>query len=233
MTAITPFLFENETLVRVVLRDDEPWFVAADVCRVLGTKNPTQAIAALDDDERAMLNIGRQGEANLVSEGGMFTLILRCRDAMKRGTTPHRFRKWVTSEVLPSIRKTGAYRVESGGAAEPGSRAVPVLGRSAATHANLDLAEGFLGNHELRVLATIRNFQGADGFFDGGPNGTAAIAKVTGLTFATVDRIIFLLMTIGLIGVVPNRGCYLVPRDDVVARAIPFGIGATADASGE
>ena len=46
---------------------------------------------------------------NIVSESGMYTLILRCRDAVKKGSVPHRFRKWVTAEVLPAIRKTGKY----------------------------------------------------------------------------------------------------------------------------
>jgi prophage antirepressor-like protein len=106
---ITPFLFEGEAMVRVVDRDSAPWFVVADVCRVLEIKNPTQAAEALDDDERAMFNIGRQGEANCVSEGGLYTLVLRSRDATKPGTVAHRFRKWVTGEVLPAIRQTGGY----------------------------------------------------------------------------------------------------------------------------
>lgn len=64
-----------------------------------------------------MFNIGRSkvhgggGEVNIVSESGMYTLILRCRDAVKKGSVPHRFRKWVTAEVLPAIRKTGKYEV--------------------------------------------------------------------------------------------------------------------------
>lgn len=56
-----------------------------------------------------MFNIGRQGQANIISESGLYTLILRCRDAVKQGTTAWRFRKWVTNEVLPSIRKNGEY----------------------------------------------------------------------------------------------------------------------------
>ena len=62
-----------------------------------------------------MFNIGRSkvhgggGQVNIVSESGMYTLILRCREAVKKGSIPHRFRKWVTAEVLPQIRKTGSY----------------------------------------------------------------------------------------------------------------------------
>lgn len=107
--SVRPFLFEGDSLVRVIDRGADLWFVATDVCSALDIKNTTQAVAVLDEDERSMFNIGRQGEATIISEGGMFTLVLRCRDAVKPGTVPHRFRKWVTSEVLPSIRRTGQY----------------------------------------------------------------------------------------------------------------------------
>lgn len=59
-----------------------------------------------------MLNIGRQGNANVVTESGLYTLILRCRDAVKEGTFAYRFRVWVTNEVLPAIRKQGFYAVQ-------------------------------------------------------------------------------------------------------------------------
>ncbi|WP_406706935.1 Bro-N domain-containing protein [Sodalis sp.] len=110
MTAlsITPFTFEDH-LVRTVIINDEPWFVAVDVCSALDIKNLSKALKILDSDERSNFKLGRQGDANIISESGMFTLVLRCRDAVKQGTLPHRFRKWVTSEVLPSIRKTGMY----------------------------------------------------------------------------------------------------------------------------
>lgn len=116
-SGVTPFLFEGEHMLRAVWISDDPWFVAADACAVLGVKNPTQAVQALDDDERAMLNIGRQGEANVVSEGGLYTLILRSRLATTPGTVQHRFRKWVTGEVIPAIRKTGGYGPQQAGPA--------------------------------------------------------------------------------------------------------------------
>lgn len=98
---------DNE--IRVIDKNGEPWFVAQDVCSTLKIQNVTQALDRLDEDERSMFNIGRQGEANIVSESGMYTLVLRCRDAVNKGSVPHQFRKWVTAEVLPSIRKTGSY----------------------------------------------------------------------------------------------------------------------------
>jgi prophage antirepressor-like protein len=99
--------------VRICDRDGNPWFVAADVCRVLDIGNPSQAASRLDDDERDDLcltdTIGRQQRYAIVSESGLYTLILRSRQAVTPGTVQHRFRKWVTAEVIPSIRKTGGY----------------------------------------------------------------------------------------------------------------------------
>lgn len=110
------FNFESNS-IRTLAINNEPWFVAVDICRALNLSSPSMAIANLDDDEKYTLSltegiegVGKQvQELNLVSESGMYTLILRCRDAVKKGSVPHRFRKWVTSEVLPQIRKTGSY----------------------------------------------------------------------------------------------------------------------------
>ncbi|AOX08666.1 hypothetical protein Q5O_09780 [Pseudomonas putida JB] len=112
-TNVIPFNF-REHQVRTLVIAGEPWFVAADVCRVLEVGNTTQAVQALDEDERSMFNIGRQGNANLVNESGLYTLILRSRDAVKKGSKQHAFRKWVTAEVLPAIRKRGRYEDSKG-----------------------------------------------------------------------------------------------------------------------
>ncbi|EAA7333963.1 BRO-like protein [Salmonella enterica subsp. enterica serovar Johannesburg] len=103
------FKFESESSIRAVLLDGAPWFVASDVIKALQLTNATMSMKALDDDERSKLNLGRQGTANIISESGLYTLILRCRDAVTPGTIPYRFRKWVTGEVLPQIRRTGRY----------------------------------------------------------------------------------------------------------------------------
>lgn len=112
------FKFESNDAIRSVLIDGSPWFVAQDVCTALRIQNVTQALDKLDADERSMFNIGhehrsifdkRVKEINIVSESGLYTLILRCRDAVTPGTIPYRFRKWVTAEVLPQIRQTGRY----------------------------------------------------------------------------------------------------------------------------
>ena len=108
---LSTFNFESNS-IRTLAIDNEPWFVAKDVCDAIGLTNSRMSLIALDEDEKGVSLIytpsGKQ-EMNIVSESGMYTLILRCRDAVKKGSIPHRFRKWVTSEVLPQIRKTGSY----------------------------------------------------------------------------------------------------------------------------
>lgn len=99
----------NTNAIRIVMKDDDPWFVAADVCAVLGIKNTTQALSMLDKDEYSMFYIGYSGtrgnpNANAVNESGLYSLVLRSNKPEAR-----KFRKWVTAEVLPSIRKTGQY----------------------------------------------------------------------------------------------------------------------------
>ena len=103
------FNFESGSTIRAIMIDDNAWFVAADVCMALRIQNATQFVDRLESYERSMFNIGRQGSVNIISESGLYTLILRCRDATKPGTIPNRFKNWVTQEVLPQIRKTGNY----------------------------------------------------------------------------------------------------------------------------
>ena len=116
-TQVSTFNFEHSA-IRVIAINNEPWFVVKDICDTLDISNPSKAILNLDDDEKMIssdsnLKLGSAGNGAqslaLVSESGMYTLILRCRDAVKKGSVPHRFRKWVTAEVLPQIRKTGCY----------------------------------------------------------------------------------------------------------------------------
>ncbi len=92
--------------VRTIILDGEPYFVAKDVCDVLGHTNPSVAIQMLDDDERTKKSLGRQGDAWFVNESGLYNLIFR---SNKPEAKP--FRKWVTSEVLPALRRTGRYEV--------------------------------------------------------------------------------------------------------------------------
>ena len=117
---ITPFIFQlSENVkheVRIVDQSGNYWFVASDVCAALGLSNSRMAIQSLDADEKDDVSladtIGRKQNINIINESGLYTLILRCRDATTEGTVAHRFRKWVTAEVLPSIRKTGSYQAK-------------------------------------------------------------------------------------------------------------------------
>ena len=112
--APTPNTFNFESnAVRVVVRDGEPWFVAADLCAALHLD--ATAIRKLEEDEKGLHSMQTPGgmqSVAVISESGMYTLVLRCRDAVKPGTVPYRFRKWVTSIVLPAIRKTGQFTAQ-------------------------------------------------------------------------------------------------------------------------
>ncbi|WP_180560263.1 BRO family protein [Arsenophonus endosymbiont of Apis mellifera] len=109
--SLTPFIFENQQ-IRTLIKNGIPWFVAQDICNALQITNSRQAIATLDDDEKGVTlsdTLGGKQKVNIINESGMYTLMLRSRDAIKKGSISHRLRKWVTSEVIPSIRKTGSY----------------------------------------------------------------------------------------------------------------------------
>lgn len=112
MSALAVFSFQESHPVRVVMVDGNPWFVAADVCNAIGIINHRDAVGKLDEDEKGVGStdtLGGKQEVTIINESGLYTLILRCRDAVKQGTTAWRFRKWVTNEVLPAIRKNGEY----------------------------------------------------------------------------------------------------------------------------
>jgi len=106
--AMQVFQFEDETDFRVIDRNGEPWFVLSDVCRKLGIGNPSDAARRLDLDEKDDLDIidpiGRSQNSKVINESGLYSLILTSRKPEAK-----RFKKWITSEVLPEIRKTGSY----------------------------------------------------------------------------------------------------------------------------
>lgn len=106
MNQLQIFNFGNNE-VRVLEINNEPWFVAKDVCDVLEIGNPSQALSRLDDDERntIILNEGiGNPQKSIVNEPGLYTLILGSRKPDAK-----QFKRWVTHEVIPSIRKHGAY----------------------------------------------------------------------------------------------------------------------------
>lgn len=99
-------IFKNSEFgeIRTVTKNNEPWFVAIDVCNALDLKNPTVSVGRLDEDERTKFNLGRQGMTNIVSEYGLYNLILASRKKEAK-----KFKRWITHEVIPTIRKHGAY----------------------------------------------------------------------------------------------------------------------------
>ena len=103
-------IFENDAFgkVRTLNLNGEPWFVAVDVCSVLDLSNPTIAVSRLDEDERAKFNLGRQGDATIVNEPGLYTLVLGSRKPEAKA-----FKRWITHEVIPAIRKYGGYMTKS------------------------------------------------------------------------------------------------------------------------
>lgn len=102
--------FKNDQFgqVRTVNHNNGIWFVAVDVCKVLGLSNTSKTLLSLDNDEKANFKLAFGSAANIINESGLYTLIMQSR---KPNAKP--FRKWVTSEVLPAIRETGQYSVKS------------------------------------------------------------------------------------------------------------------------
>ena len=127
MNAIATFNFDGAAVRTTTGADGDPWFVATDVCAALGIGNAAMALVRLDDDEKGVSSIDTLGgvqQISTVNESGLYSLILGSRKREAK-----RFKKWITSEVLPAIRKTGSYSV----AANP----MAVLGDPAAMRALL------------------------------------------------------------------------------------------------
>lgn len=102
-------VFKNEEFgeVRSLTLNDEPWFVASDVCKSLDIKNATDTLKRLDEDEKSRFNLGLPGGAtNCVNEYGLYNLVLASRKPEAK-----KFKRWITHEVIPSIRKTGGYQI--------------------------------------------------------------------------------------------------------------------------
>lgn len=117
MTDLTQFNFHGHGVRALTDEHGQPWWIARDVCLILGLDNTAQAVANLDDDEKSNISssdVGQSGGRDplIISESGLYALILRSRKPEAR-----EFKRWVTHEVLPAIRKTGGYQV--------GGRALP------------------------------------------------------------------------------------------------------------
>jgi prophage antirepressor-like protein len=108
MTELLTFDFDNSA-GRVIQREGEPWFVAADVAAILDYRDAPNMVRNLDEDEAATHNVsssGQRREMSIISESGLFAAILKSRKPEARA-----FRRWVTGTVLPALRRTGTYRM--------------------------------------------------------------------------------------------------------------------------
>ena len=110
-SSLVPFDFEGSQIRVFTDEQGEPWFVAADVCSTLGIGNVSQALSRLDGDEKTLISnegapAGGPPSLNLINEPGLYTLVLGSRKPEAK-----RFKRWVTHQVLPAIRRTGSYTV--------------------------------------------------------------------------------------------------------------------------
>lgn len=136
--ALQVFNFE-EKQVRVVPKDGQPWWVAKDVCDVLELSDVSMSVSRLDDDEKGTSKVctpGGMQDMSVINESGLYALIIRSNKPEAK-----KFRKWVMSEVLPSIRRTGGYRAP---------------GKDAKDETALKRAEAMLNNSRVRVAKCIR-----------------------------------------------------------------------------
>ena len=131
---------------RVIEREGEPWFVAADICKALTIGNVSDAYSKLDGDEKNTIAIsdGIQGNPNtlIVNEAGMYSLVLSSKKAAAK-----RFKKWITSEVIPAIRKTGSYSVPAATVQNPVLQALmlPMVELDRVEQSAGHLYRGFVG----------------------------------------------------------------------------------------
>lgn len=147
MSDLTVFDFDGLE-VRVVASDsNDLWFVAKDVCDVLELSNVSQSLARLDDDEKGITTVDTLGgnqDLSIINESGMYSLVLTSRKPEAK-----KFKKWVTSEVLPSIRKTGSYSTK------PLSQ-LEILAQSALALVDMDRRQTALESEVKTLAAKIK-----------------------------------------------------------------------------
>lgn len=190
---IIPFDFETNA-VRVVVADGAPCFVAADVCRVLEISKYRDAVAQLDDDERVSVlvdTLGGRQTMTAVSESGLYALIMQSRKPAAK-----RFRKWVTAEVLPAIRRQGFYMAPPTDLAEIEDKRVWFKALPEAHRERADARAGLLARIEEMIAQGSRVREAV-----------ALAAEESGLGKSTI---------FGL-----RRAVYMVPRGDWPAALAP------------
>ena len=202
MTDIVSVVFEGGAdqpqPVRIVMVEGVPWFIATDLARVLGYRDADKAVRILDDDEKGTRIVGTPGGVQphvMVTESGLYHLIFRSR----KDTAAH-FRRWVTGEVLPAIRKNGAYG--------PPSRSLAPIGPTMPPAERVvwplpSVREAHLHKHDQSVLMVARHIA-TNGIGPRPPNVPEEIglwrevAQMTGLSAENVRRSLSLLDAVGL-----------------------------------
>jgi len=154
-TTIQMFKFDNKQEIRVVQGDDgEPWFVAADLCQSLGIVNVSQALTRLDEEEIDDIisndTAGRPNQYKIVSEPGMYSLVMASKKPESK-----RFKRWVTSEVLPAIRKTGSYSMVKQEDMSPAKALLAVV-------QHMVEQEEILAEHDHRLMAMEARLSAVD-----------------------------------------------------------------------
>lgn len=147
---VKPFLHSQFGQIRVVLRDNEPWFVASDVCRVLDL-DASSGLRGLDEDEKGlqvMQTPGGMQSVSVVSESGLYSFVLRSNKPNAK-----EFSRWVRKEVLPSIRKTGQY----GTPALPQSyaEALRALAAEVEAHEATQRELAVVKDHDAKAMAVV------------------------------------------------------------------------------
>ena len=140
MRNMIPFQYESEEIRVIQDEKSDPWWVASDVCNVLGLSNSREAISVLDDDEKSTVRISDGGpERNIINEAGLYSLIIRSNKPEAK-----KFKRWITHEVIPQIRKQGFYTL-------PGSHQYALNFIHAEADAAIRMAKifGFKGNQAL------------------------------------------------------------------------------------
>ena len=136
MSNVVPFNF-GDISVRVVMQGGDPWWVAADVAQALEYPAASQMTRNLDDEEKGMHilhTLGGDQQMQVINESGLYSAILKSRKASAR-----QFKKWVTGEVLPSIRKTGTFGAPAVNLADASSLRGLLLGYTEQANAARDL----------------------------------------------------------------------------------------------
>ena len=106
MNELQNFNFSGQD-VRIITINDEPWFVVADIAKVLGASNSRSLAQMVDEEDKGKQSLHSGSDATIVNESGLYTILLRSNNPQAKP-----FRRWVTSEVLPTIRKHGAYMTQ-------------------------------------------------------------------------------------------------------------------------